>query len=170
MKLELGGGTKPRGDGWLNVDLVDSADIRHDLTVRPWPVADDSVDAVYSSHCLEHLTEPMAILHEVCRVCRIGALVEIRTPHPTSDLAMVWDHKHVFSPIAAINADQYFAAEHWTGRKRLRLERIEYHSSILLEEAKRELPFLRGLSDDVIMRWIPRTCHECRFFYTVSAT
>ena len=96
--------------------------------------------------------------------------MEIRVPHPTSDLAMVWDHRHVFSPIAAINADEHYPHEHWTGPKRLKLERIEYHSSILLEEAKRELPFLEGLSDEVIMKWIPRTCHECRFSYSVVAT
>ena len=35
MKLELGGGTKARGDGWVNVDLAESSDVVHDLTVRP---------------------------------------------------------------------------------------------------------------------------------------
>lgn len=168
MKLELGGGTKPRGDGWINIDLVESADIKHDLNSVPWPIQNDSVLKVYSSHCLEHLNDPMKILHELCRICVINADIEIRVPHPVSDLAMVWDHKHTFSPIAAINADQHFPEEYWKDKKRLKIDRIEYHPSILLEEAKKDLPFLTGLSDEVIMKWIPRTCHECRFFYTVK--
>lgn len=169
MKIELGGGVRPRGDGWVNVDLVASADIRHDLDVTPWPLGDASVSEVYSSHCLEHLRDPFAVLGEICRVCVLGAAVEIRVPHPISDLAMTSGHTHVFSPIQALNMDHYFPQDFWRGAKRMKLERIEYHSSVLLDEAKRELPFLRGLSDDVIMRWIPRTCHECRFFYVVAA-
>lgn len=173
MKLELGGsganGAYVRGDGWLNMDVASSADIRHDANLAPWPLADDSVEAVYSSHCLEHLDGPFLAFAEICRVCRIGSPVEIRVPHPASHLAMVHGHKHVYGPLAAINIETYFPADFWRKRKRLRLERIEYAPSLLLEEAKRELPFLFGLSDETIQRWIPGTCHECRFFYAVTA-
>lgn len=168
MKLELGGGTRSCGDGFVNMDLCETADIRHDMTCRPWPLADDSVDAVYSCHCLEHLDGALPTLHEICRVCKVGAQVEIRVPFPTSDMAMCYGHRHVFSPMEAENLDQHFAVETWSGHaKRLKLERIDLKPSGLLERAKKELPFLAGLSDDIIMRWVPRTCHESRFFYTV---
>src|SRR5882724_9186504 len=55
MKLEFGGGKKPRGDGWVNVDQCQEADVIHNLNLRPWPFADDSAGEIYSSHCLEHL-------------------------------------------------------------------------------------------------------------------
>lgn len=172
IKLELGGGgkNKARGDGWVNMDKLPCADLQHDLTIYPWPLEDDSCEAVYSSHCLEHLPDPMRVLHEICRVCVVGAPVEIRVPAPGSDLAMVWDHRHVFSPIAAINADVHFAHEHWTGPKRLKLERIAYEPSILLEEFRRDLAGWKNLSDEVVMKYWPRTCHECRFFYVVQRT
>lgn len=166
MNLELGGGNlRARGNGWINVDLCDVADVRHDLNVRPWPFADDSVDALYSSHCLEHLSAIMDVLYEIARICKVGAAIELRVPHPSSDLAMVWDHRHVYGPIAAINNETYFPHEVWPNSKRLKLISIEYGPSILLEEAKRELPFLAGLSDEVIMKYVPRTCHECIFHY-----
>lgn len=167
MKLELGGGVKPRGEGFVNLDKLDVADIQHDITDYPWPIEDDLVTEVYSSHCIEHIPDPMKMLREIARVGVLGCRVEIRCPHPISDLAMVWDHRHTFSPIAAWNADQYFPHEHWFGPKRLKLQHIEYRPSILLGEARRELPFLRGLSDEVVMKWIPRTCHECCFHYVV---
>lgn len=166
IKLELGGGTKPRGEGFRNVDLDPAADVVHDLRT-PLPFPDDSVSEVYSSHCLEHIPDPMVLLREIARVGRVGCAVEIRCPFPISDLAMVWDHAHVFGPMAAINVEKFFPAQHWTGPKRLKLLRMEYHPSELLQEAKRELWFLKALSDEVIMKWIPRTCHETRFFYLV---
>lgn len=168
MKLELGGGTKPRGNGFVNMDKLAVADIVHELSAIPWPIGDDEVEEVYSSHCLEHVPDPMQVLFEIARVGKIGCPVEIRVPHPISDLAMVWDHRQVFSPIAAINADVHFPKEYWKETKRLKLLNIKYEPSFLLTEARRELPFLRRLSDEVVMKWIPRTCHECVFFYTVT--
>lgn len=167
MKLELGGGKKPRGEGFANVDIVESADVVFDLRNRPWPFADDSVTEIYSSHFLEHVEKPLEILEELCRVCCLGAPVEIRVPHPAAHLAMIADHKHVFSPIAAMNMETYHPKEHWTKPKRLKLEKITYGPSILLEEAKRELPFLTGVSDEAILKFIAGTCHESCFFYTV---
>jgi len=167
IKLELGGGTKQRGGDWVNMDLVDGADIRHNLDVLPWPLESGSVAEVYSSHCLEHLEGPHGALNELCRVCVAGAPVEIRVPHPNSHLAMIHGHKHVFSPLAAINMEKHFPREHWTLPQRLRLDAIRYQPSFLLEEARRELPFLYGLPDETVMKWIQGTCHECCFQYTV---
>ena len=169
MKLEIGGGIpiKARGEGWVNIDLVDNADIRHDLNVFPWPIQDGSIEEVYSSHCLEHLRNPVTVLQEIARICTVGAAVEIRVPHPISDLAVLFHHCHVFGPIAALNMEHHFPREYWLGPKRLQLKGIGYGPSILLGEARRELPFLANLSDEVVMKWIPRTCHECRFYYTV---
>lgn len=167
MNLEMGGGVKPRGDGWTNMDMVAGADIVHDLDQMPWPLADDSVEQFYSSHCLEHLKDPLAVLNEVVRIGKLGCPVEIRVPHPNSDLAMVAGHLHVFSPIAALNMENHFPGEFWHRPKRLKLVNIEYGPSIFLEQAKKELPFLRGVDDRIIMRWIQGTCHEVRFYYQV---
>jgi ubiquinone/menaquinone biosynthesis C-methylase UbiE len=170
MKLELGGGNKyARGEGWTNIDQCEGADIRHNLDVVPWPLADESVQAVYSSHCLEHLKDPHQVFRELCRVCVVGAPIEIRVPHPRSDLAMCAGHLHVYSPVQCRNEDHYFAADFWTGPKRMKLDRLEYHPTYMLEEAKAELPFLKGLSDELIMKWIGGTCHECRFFFNIVA-
>ena len=44
MKLEIGGGNTPRGEGFVNLDCLPCADIAIDLEKDPLPFADDSVD------------------------------------------------------------------------------------------------------------------------------
>jgi len=55
MKLNLGGGTN-RHDDYLTVDFfLGGTDVRHDLRT-PLPYADGSIEALYSSHCIEHFS------------------------------------------------------------------------------------------------------------------
>jgi len=103
MKLNLGcGGVAP--PDWINVDYAIGARLRkipvigpisrrflrcdwnpsivlHDLRTRfPW--ADASVDYVYSSHSLEHLTRASGegFMRETFRVLRAGGIVRIVVP------------------------------------------------------------------------------------------
>lgn len=167
MRIEIGGGVRSRGNGWVNVDQLPCADIQCDLSKYPWPIDDDIADEVYSSHCIEHVPYVSSFLNEIARIGKVGANVEIRCPHPLADLAMVDGHAHVFAPLCAVNMETYFPRDHWKGPKRLKLIREWAQSSIYLEQAKRELPFLQGLDDQTIMRWIPRTAHETVFIYQV---
>lgn len=167
MRLEIGGGAFPRGDDWINVDLCAGCDVRHDLNVTPWPFDDDSVDDIYSSHCIEHVEDPLVFLKECARIGRIGCAVELRCPAPTAHLACVAGHRHVFSLQHARNMDIHFPALHWTGVKRPVLLSHKLQSSEMLEWAKRDLPFLSGLDDQVIMSWIPGTAHEAVFIYEI---
>jgi SAM-dependent methyltransferase len=147
--------------------MIEQADIRHDLDVTPWPFADDSVDEAYSCHCIEHLQRgPWPFLRELARVCKIGAPVEIRCPSPGSDLASQWGHTHVFSHIEVMNGQDYFRERTWPGPKWLRCHTVRYEPSVLMPRAKEQLPFLKGLDDQIIMTWFPRTAHECRYYYT----
>lgn len=103
MKLNLGcGGIAP--PGWVNVDFAVGARLRkvpvlgalsrrvlrcdwdpgivlHDLRRRfPWPSA--SVDYIYSSHSLEHLTRAAGerFMREVARVLKAGGIVRVVVP------------------------------------------------------------------------------------------
>jgi SAM-dependent methyltransferase len=48
---------------------------------KPLPLADDSVDLVLASHALEHLSDLMATLKEIYRICKHGAQVCIVAPY-----------------------------------------------------------------------------------------
>jgi ubiquinone/menaquinone biosynthesis C-methylase UbiE len=171
MKIELGGGPFPKGDGFLNVDMDDSCDIQHNLDVFPYPFDDESVEAVYSSHCLEHLNDPMPVLIEIARICKVGASVEIRVPAMGSPVMWTFQHKHCFSALMAVDADGVFADRFWHGPRRLKL--ISYHlqPSWHIHEFKRDCPRVANLfpDDQQIMKWIPATAHETVFHYEVQA-
>jgi len=167
MKIELGGGSRNRGDDWLNVDICETADIKHNLDRLPYPFDDDSIDEVYSSHCFEHLKSPIRAMNEVARICKIGATVEILVPHFGSEMCFIQGHTGAFSMQMIRNVCVHFVDESWTGKKKFVLIGHNLQPSEGLEVAKRELPFLAGIDDQTIMKWIQGTCHEIRFIFKV---
>ncbi|MGQ0509367.1 MAG: class I SAM-dependent methyltransferase [Betaproteobacteria bacterium] len=84
--------------GYVNVDKFGKPDVQWDLERRPWPWQDNSVDEVLLEHVLEHLGQAPAdfigIIQELYRVCRDGARVRIRVPHPRHD-SFLTDPTHV---------------------------------------------------------------------------
>lgn len=171
MMLELGGGRIPRF-GYVNLDIVPLADIVFDLDCVPpdrLPLEDQSVEAVFSSHCLEHVRSPFAVLQEVARVCVVGAPVEIRVPHPLSDLAMTYGHQQVISPVDIQNVLYHFRSDWWPTSvhpRRLELVREEYSPSCYFDRLRGLYP---GWSEDDVLRFAPRASHDIRFHMRVVA-
>lgn len=168
IRLDIGGGTKPR-EGFMNVDLLDCADYRIDLdkvdSRHPLPFEDDDVEEVYSSHCFEHLHHHQGLLHEIVRVCRLGARVEIRVPHPFSQMAMCAGHVQVLSEDGVTHWRE-FPDAWWPGCERwLSAPQISYEPTKWFDEARDLFP---ALSREQILRFIPGTCHETRFVFTVE--
>lgn len=90
MKLNLGCGHN-KLEGFVNCDLrAECAPDRVvDLESLPWPFESDRADEVVLSHVLEHVGQAanvyLAIIKELYRVCRDGAVVRIAVPHPRHD-------------------------------------------------------------------------------------
>ncbi|MBM7774418.1 hypothetical protein JOD54_004622 [Actinokineospora baliensis] len=82
VRLHLGCGEHPMA-GWVNIDLVSpAADLRVDVR-DGLPFADDSAEAVYIAHLLEHLEYPAdagAVLAECVRVLAPGAVLRVAVP------------------------------------------------------------------------------------------
>jgi SAM-dependent methyltransferase len=80
IKIDLGcGNLKP--NGFLGVDILSSpsVDLTADLTNR-FPFATSSVDFIRAHDIIEHLPDKIHTMNEIWRVCRPGALVDIRVP------------------------------------------------------------------------------------------
>lgn len=168
MKVEIGGGAKPRGEDFINVDALDCADIVHDLNSLPWPFETDSVDELYSAHCIEHVDCPHQFLRECARVCKLGAPVEIRCPDSQGEMAMVTGHKSVVSIDFMRHASEVFPDVTWSGSpKKLDLLRWEPGCDDYWFHLARENPLFESWSDDDILTWLPRTRHENRFHFEV---
>lgn len=94
VKLDIGCG-RSKFKGTLGVDVapVPGVDVVGDLS-RGLPFADNSVDAIYTSHTLEHMPDLIAAMEEIWRVCKDGALVNVWVPHASCTFVTWIDPTH----------------------------------------------------------------------------
>jgi len=83
-RLQLGAGSNLH-EGWLNTDVVDfkrKNEVVYLDARQHFPLPDNSFDAVFTEHMIEHLTyaDGLACLRECHRVLRPGGRVRIATP------------------------------------------------------------------------------------------
>jgi SAM-dependent methyltransferase len=81
-KLNLGCGLKHLPDA-VNLDITPETqpDVVHDLNRLPWPFANEQFREIQAFDCLEHLDDFIAVMEEIHRVCRDGAVVRLTVPH-----------------------------------------------------------------------------------------
>lgn len=84
-KIDIGCGNTPQV-GHIGIDVRDLGqdiiwDVREGL-----PFADNSITGIYTSHFVEHLTEPEihALFAELLRVCAPGAVMQLKCPHAST--------------------------------------------------------------------------------------
>ena len=133
MKIDIGCGDHKRV-GFVGIDAVKgpNSDIICDIAMERWPIENDSVDYVLSSHCLEHISKDQLIhvFQEISRVSRDGAVVEFWLPHAFHRDAYVLGHVSYFTEV-----DFYhFCGEVWALSlgARWNLREVRYHVSPLV--------------------------------------
>jgi len=166
MKIEIGGGATPKGDGYVNIDILPCADIVFDLEdqSKKLPIENDSIEFVYSSHCLEHVRNAIGVLGEILRICKIGATVELRFPHWLHPMASCSGHVHVLSDrqveIWCSQPDNFWK----DSNKKFLLNHIHYQIDVAFHELRRHFS---QLTDEQVAKYIPACCHEIRCYLTV---
>jgi SAM-dependent methyltransferase len=168
-KIELGGGYKPL-PGFFNVDLCDGADHKMNLDIvgagrEALPFESDSVDEVYSSHCFEHLKYHKFLLHEIVRICKVGARFELRVPHWNQSMAMCGGHEQTMSEEGVAHWREF--ADHWWDDKKkwLSVPSVSWEPTKWFHEAQQLFP---QMTREQVLRFIPNTCHETRFVFHVE--
>jgi len=115
MKLNLGCGDKKRA-GYVNVDNCGDPDFLHDLSVFPWPWADDSVDEVFSEHFLEHVEDYEKTVLEIHRILKPGGVIWFKVPHCRTPMTIWHMHKWAFSTFTPLRLCESLPYQ-WEGRK-----------------------------------------------------
>jgi SAM-dependent methyltransferase len=145
--LNLGCGRKHR-DGAINLDCTarSDPDVVHDLDVRPWPFPDNQFEKVYAFDVIEHLTDIVAAMEEVHRICRDGASVEITVPHFSCANAFTDPtHLHFFSR----SSFDYFDSSHDFG----------FYSDARFRVIRSQLIFTPTLLNRIVARLANRHPH-----------
>lgn len=86
--------------GAVGIDLIPGPqiDVVHDLDQVPWPLESNAFQVIRLWSVVEHLRNLVAVMEEVHRVARPGAMVLIGTPHFSSANAYTDPtHVHFFS-------------------------------------------------------------------------
>ena len=80
-KLHIGGGWH-RLDGWLNTDIDLIPGVMFMDATKPFPLASESVQFVYTEHMIEHIpfAQGAMMLRECFRVLRKGGVIRVTTP------------------------------------------------------------------------------------------
>lgn len=112
IKIDLGCGTRKKGEDWVGVDCLDfpGVDIVLNLGSDKWPWADNSVDEAHASHFVEHLEamERVHFVNELYRVLKnpeyvngapIKGFASISIPHWASQRAY-GDLTHKWPPVS----------------------------------------------------------------------
>lgn len=88
VRLHLGPGQKAYLPGWINIDanmFTGKCEIWLDLR-NPLPFPEDSVDAIYSHHMIEHLPDVESHFRDIIRVLKPGGVY--RVAGPNGDMAI----------------------------------------------------------------------------------
>lgn len=81
--IELGCGGNKRHANSIGIDVLKESgvDIVGDVFEVLADFPDNSVDQIWTYHFLEHIDDLALLMHEMARVCKRGALIEIVVPH-----------------------------------------------------------------------------------------
>ena len=136
-RLDIGCGRFKKA-GCLGIDLAagEGIDLVLDVTRERLPFADDTVEYVYSSHCLEHLPDPHLVLSEILRVCAHRAQFELWLPYLKSNDAFVFDHRMFYNELI-VTRIAYTAPDFWFRQTPgvMRLQRVVYIVSEAVEQS-----------------------------------
>ncbi len=117
MKLDIGCG-KNKKEGFIGIDTIafPGVDLLLNVGKEKWPYENESIEYVYCSHLVEHLTpwERAHFVNELYRVLKLDAKAQIVTPHWSSCRAY-GDPTHVWPPVSEFwfyYLDKEWRAEH----------------------------------------------------------
>jgi predicted SAM-dependent methyltransferase len=116
MFLNAGCGTH-YASGWVNTDVWENEDTRPDVRVepgKPYPFGDNTFDAVFMSHVLEHIHwgEVPAFLNEMSRVAKPGAPMLIICPDVYKTIKLWHEGKMPWWLVESVMEHAEVAPEH----------------------------------------------------------
>jgi SAM-dependent methyltransferase len=145
LKLHLGCG-KSVLPGYIGVDLSPQLGVSVvcDLSKKPWPFEDSSVEQCVMFNLLEHLSDTIKVMEELWRVSRPGGIVHIQVPYYNSAGAFQ-DPTHVkfftertfdyFTEDGATELSHY----NYYSRARFEIVKIDFHQRRLLKQLPRRV-------------------------------
>jgi SAM-dependent methyltransferase len=134
-------------------------DVVHDLDRYPWPFADSAFDRVVCRHALAHLQNVVQAMEELHRIIRPGGVVEIVTPHFSSDNAFTditsrWFFGYRSMDFFCVNSRSKY--RYGQARFQLLEARISFRQAAVFEPAERRPNPLKAIGLESLINRFPR--------------
>lgn len=138
----------------LDIANCEGVDIIHDLTVFPYPIESESVDAIHSSHFVEHLDgfERMKFFNECYRILKPGGKMKLSHPYYKSVRA-IQDPTHKWPPISE-NSYYYFDRK-WREENKLDHYPIDCDFEFIIYYTFQD-PNIANKNEETKMFWIDK--------------
>ncbi|MBU3924008.1 MAG: class I SAM-dependent methyltransferase [Nanoarchaeota archaeon] len=136
MKLNVGCGLDYR-EGWINLDRDKdaNADVVFDLSKlserEKLPFSDNYFERIIMFDVLEHFFDPLPILKELYRVCKIGGTIEIKVPYGVNSVKAL-EHRRIFV-LGSFNTHSFETTHSDAGVIRLNIKEIRIYSQLSSE-------------------------------------
>ena len=101
-KINIGCGLDIK-EGWINLDSHNTHganlifNLDRIINGEKLPFGDSSFDYVYCSHVIEDFIEPIKLITEFTRICKVGGIIELKTPFETNNNLTNIYHKTLFT-------------------------------------------------------------------------
>ncbi len=131
-KLNVGCGIDIK-KGWINLDMIKKKgvncvyDLREIISGGKLPFEDNSINHIYCSHVLEDFYEPMPIIQEFIRICKVGGKIEIKTPFETNAWGNIY-HKRAFTLLTFIGLTNYVDSYGGNSHKPIKIIKLCYYN------------------------------------------
>ncbi len=148
--VDLGCGSRKKpGSVGMDIAAIPGVDVVANMAYG-LPFRDNSVDAIYVYHVLEHMESFLDTMGEIWRVCRDGARAYVKVPHAASPF-MTWKdptHRRGLSIATfAYFDDTYFdgAAFSYYSPARFRIEKAKLNFTLTDRQVDPQLSLMRKI-------------------------
>lgn len=132
--LDLGCGNKKcAGAVGIDINPRSDADVIHDLNSFPYPFADSSFDEIIADNILEHLDDVVAVMEELSRIGKPGALTKIIVPYFRARWAFIDPtHKRQFTAesFSFFDPDHIHNKLYKYSQARFKLQRLKFNEGL----------------------------------------
>ncbi len=119
-------------EGWINLDMHDKhgADCIFNLEDiykgEKLPFPDNHFDYIYCSHVIEDFIDPIVLIREFIRICKVGGYLEIKVPSEgTANLGNI-HHKSIFTLIKLRSIAE--EENHYGENYSLKIKELSYYA------------------------------------------
>ena len=173
MKIDVGCGSKKRGQDYIGVDIYPypGVNIVHDVETG-LPFKDNEIDEIYTSHFLEHTKDFVSTMEEFYRVLKPGGILEVIVPHWATCVAHTEFHLRFFRFHSFDEFDTKYNKSFKTSEKakfKILERKFSYKHNPLISPYSIAMEFISNIFPTRFDNWLSRFLPPTEIYFKMEA-